>query len=162
MYESEGITRLRTRALSGSRPSCDVFPEPHNHIRDTSDVLEQCHLNQSECDRAAGCVSNRHGPSDSEQGSAEEEAGVHRSHPRISEGHSGGGGLAGNVLGQAQGDLPDLEAKEGCRPPAGGLETRHGRDAPQLLHREGSLSTTSGPPGATQSLAGVDRAGPHV
>ena len=103
--ESEGTTRLRTRALSDSHPSCDVFPEPHNHMRDISDVLEQCHLNQRECDRAAGLVNSRHGPSDSAQGSTEEEAGEHRSHPRIPEGHSGGGGLAVNVPGQAQGDL---------------------------------------------------------
>ena len=152
--ESEGTTRLRTRALSDSHPSCDVFPEPRNHMRDISDVLEQCHLNQRECDRAAGLVNSRHGPSDSEQGSAEEEAGVHRSHPRIPEGHPGGGGLAVNVPGQAQGDLPDLEAKEGSWALAGGVETRHGRDAPQLLHREGSCLL---PPGARQSLAGMDQ-----
>ena len=73
-------------------------------------LLEQCQPEHFESDSGDSCPSDRHGARDPEQAGSQEEAGVHRSRPRVSEGQPRSSRLADNVVGSDQGDLSDPEA----------------------------------------------------
>ena len=149
--ESGGQARLRTGAASDRVPSCNAITEPRNYMKHCRDVLEQCHLDQLEQDSESSCPSNRHG---AEQGSAKEEAGVHRPDPRIPEDQPWSQRLASNVPGQDQGDLSNFEAQERSWTLAGRVEEGRRGDASQLLHREGCHLLSSG---QERALEGVDQ-----
>ena len=126
---------LRTGVVSACIPSCDQFPEPRSCMGGESKLPKQCHLEERECDSEGSCPSFRHGACDPEQGGPEEEAGIHRAHPRVAQGSAQCGDVAVHVLGQDQRDLPDVEAEERIGPTPSGLEARDGGNIAQLLHR---------------------------